>query len=234
MPLPSRLQPLAERAGCIDRQVAMQRISPVAALACLLGLPLGVALSQTPPAERPSPGVWPEREYRWYYNPQIPPPWLEAGAARELVLEAAARWEACGVRMTFLGDTDRPPGQMDRRNVVGWSVEMPAHLRAITMGQARDGRLLERDIAIRPDRKEFEQAPVLLRKVITHEFGHAIGLTHSSRCDDVMTLAADCPRVRPESLPLDPTANDMARCRAIYLPPGQAKAGSPVVDTQAD
>ena len=203
------------------------------ALGCALSLAAGAVAAQTPPAERPSPGVWPEREYRWYYNPRNPPPWLDDGAARALVLAAADRWDACGVRMTCLGDTDRPPGQMDRRNVVGWSVEMPAQLRAITVGQARDGRLLERDIAIRPDRKEFERAPVLLQKVITHEFGHAVGLTHSSRCDDVMTLAADCPKAPPETLPLDPTANDLARCRAIYPSPQPAKAGAPRVG-QAD
>lgn len=205
----------------------MRRTCRTTVLAFLLGLSLGTALAQTPPAERPSPGIWPEREYRWYYNPRNPPPWLGADAARALVLEAAERWEACGVRMTFLGDTDRPPGQMDRHNVVGWSVEMPAPLRAVTLGQAREGRLLERDIAIRPDRKEFELAPVLLKKVVTHEFGHAIGLTHSSRCDDVMTLAADCPKAAPETLPLDPTAGDLARCRAIYPPMEPAKAGAP-------
>ena len=71
-------------------------------------------------------------------------------------------------------------------------------------------------MAIRPDREEFRRSPRLLQKVITHELGHAIGLTHSARCDDVMTLAADCPKSDPETLPLSPTANDLARCRALY------------------
>ena len=94
---------------------------------------------------------------------------------------------------------------------------MPSQLRGITLGKARLGLLLERDVAIRPDRLEFQRYPRLLQKVITHEFGHAIGLTHSSRCDDVMTLAADCPSIDPEKLPLTLTEHDLERCKQLYI-----------------
>jgi len=183
-------------------------------------------MAQVPPPEKPSPGRWPDLEYRWHYNPRNQPAWLAPDAARALVTDAAKPWAACGIRISFEGDTDHAPGNMDRVNVVGWSLEMPPRLRAITLGQARDGQLLERDIAIRPDRREFEQSPRLLQKVITHEFGHAIGLTHSSRCDDVMTLAADCPKVHPSALPIDLTGNDLARCRALYPSPEVEAAGA--------
>lgn len=167
-------------------------------------------------AEKRSPGVWSDLVYRWSYNPQNHPAWLDGKAARELVLEAAKQWEACGVRMAYQGETESAAGRMDGNNVVGWSLDMPRNLRGITLGKARDGRLLERDIAFRPDREEFERFPRLLQKVITHEFGHAIGLTHSLRCDAVMTLAADCPRIHPDKLPLTLAENDLARCRALY------------------
>lgn len=167
-------------------------------------------------SEKPSPGAWPERVFTWHYNPQHAPAWLSAEAAQILVQRAAEPWAACGVKMQFAGVTHRLPGKIDRTNVVGWSLEMPRQLRGITLGQAKDGRLLERDVLIRPDRKEFELYPRLLQKVITHEFGHAIGLTHSTRCDDVMTLAADCPPIAPANLPLDLTGHDLARCRIIY------------------
>ncbi|MFZ2628080.1 MAG: matrixin family metalloprotease [Rugosibacter sp.] len=184
----------------------------------LLGLlPLAPVLAE--PAtrmEKPSPGAWPGRVYAWRYNPLHAPAWLDAAAAKAMVLEAAKRWEACGVDMRLLGDTDRAPGAMDGGNVVGWSLAIPPRLRGLTLGRARASRLLERDVAIRPDREEFRRSPQLLQKVITHELGHAIGLTHSLRCDDVMTLAADCPKADPETLPLSPTANDLARCRALY------------------
>lgn len=187
----------------------------------LLGLALVTPLfAQGEPVEgrveKPSPGVWSDKIYRWYYNPQNHPSWLDAKAARELVLDASRKWEVCGVRMDYQGETELAAGRMDGNNVVGWSLEMPRKLRGITLGKVKAGHLLERDIAFLPDRREFERFPRLLQKVITHEFGHAIGLTHSPRCDDVMTLAADCPRIDPDHLPLELTGHDLARCRIIY------------------
>jgi len=217
--------------SALARTLAWRRMRPLhrawrAPLHGLVWLLLaGAAAARTPPPEKPSPGSWSDREFGWHYNPRNRPTWLGEDEARALVIDAAKPWVACGIRVSFLGDTEHAPGNMDRVNVVGWSLEMPSQLRAVTLGQAREGRLLERDIAIRPDRREFEQSPRLLQKVITHEFGHAIGLTHSSRCDDVMTLAADCPPTQPASLPVDLTANDLARCRALYPSTGVTAPG---------
>jgi len=166
--------------------------------------------------EKPSSGAWPDRTFRWYYNPQHAPSWLSLESARLMVQNSAKVWEICGVKMIYLGDSDARPGNMDNINVVGWSLQMPKQLRGLTIGKAQDGRLLERDVMIRPDRKEFNDSPRLLQKVIMHEFGHAIGITHSPRCDDVMTLAADCPQLSPDLLPLKPTNNDLDRCQEIY------------------
>ena len=163
--------------------------------------------------------AWPDGVYRWRYNPDRHPSWMSADEARALIRQAAMKWEACGVHMQFLGDTGLPPGTMDGENVVGWTVELPRGIRALTKGRAVADRLLERDILIAADRQEFRQFPPLLEKVLVHEFGHAIGLRHSPACGDVMTLAADCPRAPPSSLPLIPTANDLARCRIVYSTP---------------
>ena len=166
--------------------------------------------------ENRSPGMWSNREFRWFYHRGDKPSWIAPDEASRLFRDAAARWEACGVKMQFLGEITVAPGKMDGINVVGWSMEIQPSLRGLTIGRGKGGKILERDVSIRPDRQEFRLYRRLLEKVITHELGHAIGLTHSSRCDDVMTLAADCPKADPEKLPVEPTKNDLQRCRAIY------------------
>ncbi len=166
--------------------------------------------------ETRSPVRWPNSEFRWFYHRGDEPSWITPQEASRLFRDAAARWEACGVKMQFLGETTVAPGKMDGINVVGWSMEIQPSLRGLTVGRGKDGKILERDVSIRPDRQEFKLSRRLLEKVITHELGHAIGLTHSPRCDDVMTLAADCPKADPEKLPVEPTKNDLQRCRAIY------------------
>jgi hypothetical protein len=174
------------------------------------------AAGAQPQEEQPSPGAWPDKAYHWFYNPAGHPSWLSDAQAKSLMLKAAAKWEICGLRMDFLGETAERPGAMDGRNVVGWAQGLPRSMRGLTLGRARGGTLNERDIIFSAQREEFRLHPELLEKVLAHEFGHAIGLTHSSRCDDVMTLAADCGRADPSTLPLVPTPHDVERCRALY------------------
>jgi len=179
------------------------------------------AASQPASAQReepPSPGSWPGKVYRWQYNGAEHPAWLSDEQARQLVVDASREWEQCGVRVEYAGETDRPSGRPDGVSVVGWRREMPRNMRGVTQGRPVAGRFVERDITFSSARREFELYPTLLRKVIVHEFGHAIGLTHSGVCNDVMTLASDCPRANPLTLPQHPTPHDLERCRALYSP----------------
>src|SRR5258706_13960494 len=129
-------------------------------LMLLLAMLAAPALAQPqdePPAagvEKPSPGVWKDRVFHWYYNPARSPAWLAVDDARAQVIDAARQWEACGVRMEYAGDTDRVPGAMDGSNVVGWRLDLPRQLRGITMGRQRAGELQERDIAFPAARAE--------------------------------------------------------------------------------
>src|SRR3546814_13340610 len=88
--------------------------------------------------------------------------------------------------------------------------------RSLTLGKAHAGRLIERDIAFNSGHGAFNRKPpLLLEKVMAHEFGHAIGLTHSTQCGDVMTLGADCPGVPADQLPQVPTIHDLGRCQDV-------------------
>src|SRR3546814_18560708 len=106
---------------------------------------------------------------------------------------------------------------MECSNVVVGARGARLQPRALTLGKAHAGRLIECDIAFNSGHGEFNRKPpLLLEKVMAHEFGHAIGLTHSTQCGDVMTLAADCPGVPADQLPQVPTTHDLERCQAVY------------------
>jgi hypothetical protein len=187
----------------------------------IAGMFLLVAIAGTAYAEGPdratsgSPADPPV--FRWYYNPRGEPAWL-AGEGKKRVEEATEAWAPCGARFEFAGETSHPTGLRDGRNVIGWNAGLGPGKRAITKNMMnRDGKVVERDIAINSSRDEFRRHPRLLRKVMMHEFGHVLGLVHSPDCRDVMSLGADCRGVDPEELPLVPTENDLARCRAARL-----------------
>src|SRR3546814_15878252 len=101
---------------------------------------------------------------------------------------------------------------MDGANVVGWARGTPRQPRALTLGKAHAGRLIERDIAFNSGHGEFNRKPPqLLEKVMANEFGPAIGLITPTQCGDVMTFAADCPGSPADTLPQVPTKHALER-----------------------
>lgn len=161
---------------------------------------------------------WPGARLVWRYNPAAEPDWLPPGAGRALFRNAAEAWRGCGPAIEEGADYNGPPRRGDGINAMGWA-RLPPHVRGITLKRQTGPRLLEADVLINPGNADLRADRVLLQKVVTHEFGHALGLIHSGGCADVMSSAARCGRFAAAPPPTRPTAADLAQCRARYPAP---------------
>ena len=158
---------------------------------------------------------WPMNTYEWHYNPRNKPDWISDEAALALVKEAAAAWEACGVTLHYAGISDRLPGLVDGESVVGWRDDGKSYSAWTTWAAHADGRAIEADVSLYANvfdtyRRQGMDARLELHKSVVHEFGHVLGLSHSDRPEDAMSVRT---RTRPEWK--QPSDNDIARCRAL-------------------
>lgn len=199
------------------RASAVPLLSAVLLLQLLFLLPSPARASDLDPPGGKGTWQWRERVYHWHYSRNAEPAWLERGMGASLFRSAADAWAACGVRLEFEGETDRLAGAMDGMNVAGWSAQMQRPLRGLTTRRRAATALVEADVAINARSAELRASPELLFKVILHEFGHALGLVHSTECRDVMSFGGEC-RVPARDLPQRPAAGDLAQCAARYGP----------------
>jgi len=172
---------------------------------------IGAAVSPVPERLR-----WVDGVYRWHYNRALEPDWLAPGAGLYLFRQAAESWLSCGLRIEFAGETDQTPGRMDGLNVAGWSVSLLAAQRGLTMRRRAGESLVEADVMVSSANAEMRISHELLRKVILHEFGHALGLVHSADCGDVMSFGAACRGIPHVRLPSQLAKGDLLQCAKRY------------------
>jgi hypothetical protein len=170
---------------------------------------------------------WTGGKYVWHYSRALQPGWLEPGLGLRLFHAAAQAWKVCGLSIEFAGETDLPAGRMDGANVVGWAASMRAGMRGLTLRRQAAGALLEADVAINGANRELRSSPDLLRKVVLHEFGHALGLVHSQDCADVMSFGAWCRGMPHRDLAREPAAGDLAQCARRYATGREPGGGRP-------
>ena len=163
---------------------------------------------------------WPQGTFEWIYHPQNEPEWLGPDQGLELFKNAALAWKECGLKIEFKGIAPRANIKLgDKVNAFGWG-QLSASTRAITyrVMEKNSPVIKEADIFVNSDNRDIQKNATLLQKVITHEFGHALGLLHPQSCDDVMSSASECGKKIANPPPLSPSENDLLQCQLRYKP----------------
>jgi len=176
-----------------------------------------------------TPAYWPQGLH-WRYNSADAPGQLggNESATVQLIADAAAKWTAvCGVRIIYDGETSTVPrtvvnGSPDGVSVVGWQdpgfgVQAATNVWSDVAANG-DSVLIDSDVVLSPG---TVTTPALLASVITHEWGHAIGLGHSPVAN---TLMSGPPDTAYSSL-TDLTPDDVQGCRCLYGLPAATQEG---------
>ncbi len=174
------------------------------------------------------PAYWPA-PLRWRYNHAGAPAQFSGNKAATIqhLMDAAALWKAaCGVDIIYDGETVVAPGAMvngypDRVNVVGWQLPqggVMAATSAWTDAGVSGEVFVDADVALSP---ATVTTPQILASLIRHEWGHVIGLGHSSTPDTLMAGPPDAAYSNIDALAPD----DVQGCRCLYGPPAGAQAG---------
>jgi len=167
---------------------------------------------------------------RWKYNHANAPPEFE-GAKVAIIARLQAsfnQWTSqCGATHQYEGETTTLPNtlvgnassgdQPDGISVVGWDSLEPAFGAWTHVWYALSGTqrvLVDADIVLSDTSIKTLET---LNRLITHEWGHALGLAHSNLDNTLMAgppLTSYSPLVTPQ-------ADDIRGCRCLYgLPPG--------------
>lgn len=172
---------------------------------CFLLLLTGAAQAQDfvqsrMPSEREQPDYvlgsssqyWTGKQLNWYYNPTNQPANLTTDQIVNALKAAAARWSGmCNITFNYLGTTLTRPvlngtaSQVDGVNVVGWDVLTggDASYSALTQTWWSSGSLIDADVVMNLSQSwTFTE----VEGIMTHEWGHAIGLAHSNVSASVM------------------------------------------------
>ena len=174
------------------------------------------------------PATWPSAIH-WRYNHANAPSQFSTNKAMAIqqIITASAKWTAvCGIEIVYDGETTTPPNglvgsQPDRENVVGWQT-LSGSSAAITYSWYQPGfgdrTIIDSDILMSP---RYVTSSAQIARTVSHEWGHAIGLSHSNVDSALMSGPPDSTY---SNLP-DLTPDDVHGCRCLYGPPAGQQAG---------
>lgn len=172
---------------------------------CFLLLLTGAAQAQDfvqsrMPSEREQPEYvlgassqsWSGKQINWYYNPAGQPANLGTDQVVTALKVAAARWSGmCNIAFNYQGLTAVQPvlngtsSQVDGVNVVGWGFLQgsQAAYSALTQTWWAGSSLIDADVVMNLSQS---WSTTEVEAIMTHEWGHALGLAHSEVAASVM------------------------------------------------
>jgi hypothetical protein len=174
------------------------------------------------------PATWPSAIH-WRYNHANAPSQFSANKALAIqqITTASAKWTAvCGIKIVYDGETTTPPNsligdQPDHQNVVGWQTLSGASA-AITYSWYQSGfggrTIVDSDILMSP---RYVTSSAQIARSVSHEWGHAVGLSHSNVDGALMSGPPDSTYSDLSDL----TPDDVHGCRCLYGPPAGLRAG---------
>jgi len=136
--------------------------------------------------------AWSGRQINWYYNPANQPANLVTDQVVNGLKVAAARWSGmCNITFNYQGLTAVQPvlngtsSQVDGVNVVGWGYLQgnQAAYSALTQTWWAGSSLMDADVVMNLSQS---WGTTEVEAIMTHEWGHAIGLAHSDVAESVM------------------------------------------------
>lgn len=175
------------------------------------------------------PARWPG-PVRWRYNhASAPEPFTSdpLGTLAQVRAGLESWTQVCGVTFVYEGETTIPPNavtidprlgqQPDDINVVGWNTLDGNAAGIANVWYDDDARVLtDSDITLSIERVQSQAA---MQRTVTHEWGHAIGLSHSNVGGTLMSGPPDT--LYNALLTIQP--DDVRGCRCLY----GAAAGNP-------
>ncbi len=171
--------------------------------------------------------TWAEKNIDFYYNPINHPAWAKDEEVIEFIKNNAKKWQKCGINLNFAGITsenDKKPNAI----LIGW-IDSGKNKHGITKRRYNKTRITSARILlsttvlgkspneIPQNEEETKKLWSRIARTATHEIGHAIGFTHSSNCDNVMSRG--CGKIDRERkyMPDSPSLEEISLCEKRYL-----------------